>query len=117
MSGLSVALRLMVLLAGLGTSPEPGVAHEIYVSNEKDNTVSVIDSKSLEVVRTFKVGKRPTIAEIDFVGSKEFDKDALKKALLQIGLADGRPFDKALVDRAEQELQAECQIRAQLKAS
>lgn len=50
------------------------------------------------------VEERPTIAEIDFVGSKEFDKDVLKKALQQIGLADGRPFDKALVDRAEQEL-------------
>jgi outer membrane protein insertion porin family len=50
------------------------------------------------------VEERPTIAEIDFLGTKEFDKDVLKKALLQIGLADGRPFDKALVDRAEQEL-------------
>ncbi len=50
------------------------------------------------------VEERPTIAEVDFSGAKEFDKDVLKKALLQIGLADGRPFDKALVDRAEQEL-------------
>jgi outer membrane protein insertion porin family len=50
------------------------------------------------------VEERPTIAEIDFSGTKEFDKDVLKKALLQIGLADGRPFDKALVDKAEQEL-------------
>ncbi len=50
------------------------------------------------------VEERPTIAEVDFVGAKEFDKDVLKKALLQIGLTDGRPFDKALVDRAEQEL-------------
>lgn len=50
------------------------------------------------------VEERPTIAEVDFVGAKEFDKDILKKALLQIGLADGRPFDKALVDKAEQEL-------------
>jgi outer membrane protein insertion porin family len=50
------------------------------------------------------VEERPTIAEIDFVGAKEFDKDVLKKALVQIGLSDGRPFDKALVDRAEQEL-------------
>jgi outer membrane protein insertion porin family len=50
------------------------------------------------------VEERPTIAEMDFVGAKEFDKDVLKKALAQIGLADGRPFDKALVDRAEQEL-------------
>jgi outer membrane protein insertion porin family len=50
------------------------------------------------------VEERPTVAEVDFSGTKEFDKDVLKKALRDIGLADGRPYDKALVDRAEQEL-------------
>lgn len=50
------------------------------------------------------VEERPTIADVDFVGAKEFDKDALKKALRDVGLADGRPYDKALADRAEQEL-------------
>ena len=50
------------------------------------------------------VEERPSIAEVDFSGTKEFDKDALKRALRDIGLTDGRPFDKALVDRAEQEL-------------
>jgi len=50
------------------------------------------------------VEERPSIADVEFTGTKEFDKDVLKKALRDIGLADGRPFDKALVDRAEQEL-------------
>ena len=50
------------------------------------------------------VEERPTIAGVEFVGTKEFDKDALKKAMRDVGLADGRPFDKALADRAEQEL-------------
>jgi len=50
------------------------------------------------------VQERPTIAEVDFAGTKEFDKDTLKKAMRDIGLTDGRPFDKALADRAEQEL-------------
>jgi len=50
------------------------------------------------------VEERPTIAEVEFVGSKEFDKDALKKSMRDVGLTDGRPFDKALADRAEQEL-------------
>ncbi len=50
------------------------------------------------------VEERPSIADVDFSGTKEFDKDVLKKALQGIGLAEGRPFDKALVDRAEQEL-------------
>lgn len=50
------------------------------------------------------VEERPTIADVDFVGTKEFDKDVLKKALRDVGLADGRPYDKAQLDRAEQEL-------------
>ena len=50
------------------------------------------------------VEERPTVAEVDFVGTKEFDKDVLKKALRDVGLSDGRPFDKAQLDRAEQEL-------------
>ncbi|HEY5582442.1 MAG TPA: outer membrane protein assembly factor BamA [Rhodoferax sp.] len=50
------------------------------------------------------VEERPTVAEVEFVGTKEFDKDVLKKALRDVGLTDGRPFDKAQLDRAEQEL-------------
>ena len=50
------------------------------------------------------VEERPTVAEVEFVGTKEFDKDTLKKAMRDVGLVEGRPFDKALADRAEQEL-------------
>ncbi len=50
------------------------------------------------------VEERPTIAVVEFVGTKEFDKEVLTKALRDVGLADGRPFDKAQLDRAEQEL-------------
>ena len=50
------------------------------------------------------VQERPTIADVDFSGAREFDKEALKKSMRDVGLADGRPFDKALADRAEQEL-------------
>jgi outer membrane protein insertion porin family len=38
------------------------------------------------------------------VGLKEFDKDVLVKALKEVGISEGRPFDKALADKAEQEL-------------
>ena len=31
----------------------------LFVSNEKDDTVSVIDTETLEVVNTFEVGERP----------------------------------------------------------
>lgn len=50
------------------------------------------------------VQERPTVATVEFVGTKEFDKDVLVKALRDVGLSDGRPFDKAQLDRAEQEL-------------
>jgi outer membrane protein insertion porin family len=50
------------------------------------------------------VEERPAIAGVDFSGLKEFDKDQLTKSLKDIGLGEGRIFDKALVDRAEQEL-------------
>lgn len=50
------------------------------------------------------VEERPTVADVGFSGIKEFDAEVLKKALRDIGLTEGRPFDKALADRAEQEL-------------
>jgi outer membrane protein insertion porin family len=50
------------------------------------------------------VEERPTVADVDFAGSREFDKDVLKKALREIGLTEGRPYDQSLADRAEQEL-------------
>jgi outer membrane protein insertion porin family len=50
------------------------------------------------------VEERPAIAQIDITGSKEFDKDKLKDALKQTGLAESRIFDRALLVRAEQEL-------------
>ena len=50
------------------------------------------------------VQERPAIAQIDFVGLKEFEKDVIVKALKEVGIADGRIFDRALLDKAEQEL-------------
>ena len=50
------------------------------------------------------VEERPTVAEVEFSGTKEFDKETLKKAMRDIGMTEGRAFDKALADRAEQEL-------------
>ena len=50
------------------------------------------------------VEERPSVAMVEFIGLKEFDKDVLLKALKEVGLAEGRPYDKALADKAEQEL-------------
>jgi len=50
------------------------------------------------------VEERPIVARVDFTGTKEFDSAALIKALKDIGIGEGQPFDRALADRAEQEL-------------
>lgn len=50
------------------------------------------------------VEERPTVSEIEFIGVKEFDKGVLRKAMGDVGLSEGRPYDRALLDRAEQEL-------------
>jgi len=50
------------------------------------------------------VEERPAIASVEFTGTKEFEKDQLTKALKEIGVGEAKIFDKAAVDRAEQEL-------------
>lgn len=50
------------------------------------------------------VQERPAIAKVDFVGMKEFEKDVIVKALKETGIAEGRIFDRALLEKAEQEL-------------
>src|SRR5512134_2916132 len=41
------------------TAPGHAAGFKVYVSNEKDNSISVIDSERLVVIDTFKVGQRP----------------------------------------------------------
>ncbi|MBS1228755.1 MAG: outer membrane protein assembly complex, YaeT protein [Proteobacteria bacterium] len=48
--------------------------------------------------------ERPAIAQIDFSGLKEFDKDQLTKGLKEAGFAVSRSFDRSMLERAEQEL-------------
>jgi outer membrane protein insertion porin family len=50
------------------------------------------------------VEERPAIAKVEFTGTKEFEKDTLVKALKDIGVGEAKTFEKASVDRAEQEL-------------
>jgi outer membrane protein insertion porin family len=50
------------------------------------------------------VRERPAIAQIDFSGMKEFEPDNVRKVLRELGMAEGRIFDRAVLDTAEQEL-------------
>lgn len=51
-----------------------------------------------------KVIERPAVADIETHGIKAFDKAAVEKSLRMVGLAEGRIFDQATLDRADQEL-------------
>ncbi|MBV8501123.1 MAG: outer membrane protein assembly factor BamA [Paucibacter sp.] len=59
-----------------------------------------IDDKAVVVV----IEERPIIANVSFVGLHEFDTEALTKSLKEVGIGESKPFDRALADRAEQEL-------------
>ena len=61
--------------------------------------------------------ERPAIAQIDFVGLKEFDQEQLKKGLKDIGIADSRTFDRAMLERAEQELKRQYLFPRQVRRS
>ncbi|MDE1181935.1 outer membrane protein assembly factor BamA [Paraburkholderia sp.] len=65
------------------------------------NDVQMATEGSVVIV---KILERPAIGGIDFAGIHEFDKENLTKALRAVGLSQGRYYDKALVDKAEQEL-------------
>ena len=62
------------------------------------------------------VQERPSIAQVDFTGVKEFDKDTLNKAMRSIGLTEGRIFDRGIADRAEQEMKRQYLSRGKYAA-
>ena len=51
------------------------------------------------------VSERPAISEINFSGNESIDSEALKEGLKDIGLAEGRTFERSVLDRIEQELE------------
>jgi len=63
------------------------------------------------------VHERPAIATIKFVGLKEFENDVIVKALKETGIAEGRIFDRALLEKAEQELKRQYLTRGKYAAN
>lgn len=55
-------------------------------------------------VLVVQVRERPSIASVSIDGVKDFPKDQLSENLKSVGLAEGRIFDRAVLDKAEQEL-------------
>jgi outer membrane protein insertion porin family len=68
-----------------------GLFKDVRIEIEGDVAIVIVDERSI-------------IATITFAGLKEFDNEPLLKSLREGGIGEGLPFDRALVDRAEQEI-------------
>lgn len=68
-----------------------GFFRDVRIDVENDVVVVVVD-------------ERPAIASIDFNGMKEFEAVNVRKSLAEVGFAEARIFDRAVLERAEQEL-------------
>lgn len=55
--------------------------------------------------------ERPAIASIEFDGNKDIDTEGLEKALKQIGFAEGRVYDKSILQRVIAELERQYYAR------
>jgi len=53
------------------------------------------------------VVERPSIADIRITGTREFPADQLRQSLRELGLSEGRIFNRSLLDRVEQELRTQ----------
>ena len=53
------AFTVLLLAAALALPAMPAFAVSIFISNERDNTVTVVDGDTLEIVKTIEVGQRP----------------------------------------------------------
>ena len=68
-----------------------GLFKDVRIEIDKDAAVVIVEERSI-------------IAAVTFVGLKEFDKEPLTKSLRDAGIGEGLPFDRAVIDRAEQEI-------------
>jgi len=62
------------------------------------------------------VEERPAVAQVDFVGVKEFDSETLRRIMRDAGLSEGRTFDRSVLDGAEQELKRQYLSRGRYAA-
>ncbi len=84
----------------LNPSDTPKIIRALYktgffkdVRLEREGDVLVVD-----------VVERPAISEIEISGNKSIETEALKQGLKDIGLEEGRTFNRSVLDRIEQEL-------------
>jgi outer membrane protein insertion porin family len=71
---------------------ETGLFDDVSLARDEDTLV-------------VKVIERPAISKIEITGNKDITSDQLTEALKGIGLAEGRIFDRSLLDKVERELE------------
>jgi len=78
-------------LLGFSLPAETALAYRAYVSNEKGNSISVIDTDKMETIATIKTGQRPRGIEVSHDGKLIFvalgDDDIIRE-----GLSPARQF-------------------------
>ncbi|RPH45399.1 MAG: outer membrane protein assembly factor BamA [Burkholderiales bacterium] len=62
------------------------------------------------------IEERPSIASVEVSGSQDISSEQMLKALKDLGLAESRIFDRALLDRAEQEVKRQYLARGKYAA-
>lgn len=96
MTRVTAALALALFIA----APDPAAGPLVYVSNELDGTVSVIDASTDAVVRTIKVGARPRGIEAHdgriYVALSDTNREARsdKDAIVALDPATGRELTR-----------------------
>lgn len=78
-----------------------GIIRALYQTGFFDD-VRVERDRDILVIR---VRERPAIAEIRISGNKDIDTKTLQSALAEIGLKEGRVFNRSVLERIEQELE------------
>lgn len=85
----------------VGDDVTGGIIRALYQTGFFDD-VRVERDGSVLVIQ---VRERPAIAEIKISGNKDIETKALETALADIGLKEGRVFNRSVLDRIEQELE------------
>ena len=88
----------------VGDTLAPGDTARIVRSLYKTGFFKDVTLEHDEGVLVIWVQERPAIGVIEIEGNKDLETDALKQALKDIGLSEGRVFNRSVLDRIEQEL-------------
>jgi outer membrane protein insertion porin family len=92
------------LPVSVGSSLSPDDYPEIIRSLFKTGFFADVSLERSGDVLVITVTERPAIAELSITGNKDISTEDLEKSLKEVGLSEGRVFDRSLLEQVEQEL-------------